>query len=366
MAVQKWYEAENIDEYDSPVLLFYPARIRENIRKLVAAIPARILRPHVKTNKTAEVCSLMMEAGITKFKAATIAEAEMLAGIKAPDVLFAFPPTIPKIIRLIQLIRKYPSTRFSCIADHPNAARFISGLFDASDLTANLFIDLNVGMNRTGILPEKAMPLFQLMLTLPAIHVAGLHAYDGHIKDKNPAVRREKCDNAFAPVMRLKIEIEKIIGSEILLIAGGSPTCYIHAEAGERECSPGTFVFWDKGYEEQLPEQTFEWAALLACRIVSVPAGDLICVDLGYKSVASENPLPRIFFLNLPGAVSVAQSEEHLVLRVPDAHAFTPGEVLYGVPWHICPTVALFDQACLVEDNKIIGSWTIMARTRIL
>src|SRR4029077_4315488 len=105
-----WYEGVNVNEYDSPALLLYPSSVKENIDKLVERVDARLIRPHVKTNKTTEVSALMMEAGIKKFKAATIAEAEMLGMIKAPDVLLAYPPTIPKIKRLIRLIQKYPDT----------------------------------------------------------------------------------------------------------------------------------------------------------------------------------------------------------------------------------------------------------------
>ena len=65
------------------------------------------LRPHVKTNKITEVCAMMMEAGISKFKCATIAEAEMLAMIKAKDVLLAYQPVGPKIKRLLRLIQQY-------------------------------------------------------------------------------------------------------------------------------------------------------------------------------------------------------------------------------------------------------------------
>jgi len=148
------------------------------------------------------------------------------------------------------------------------------------------------------------------------------------------------------------------------LIAGGSPTCFIHAGSHDRECSPGTFIFWDKGYSEQLPEQPFEWAALLLSRIISRPAHDMICVDLGYKSVASENPLPRVHFLNAPNAVPIAHSEEHLVLKVPDSGLFRTGGVLYGLPWHICPSVALFDNAWVVENCRINGFWKIISRKR--
>ncbi len=364
MNQKPWYEPVNINEYDSPALLLYPSRIEENIVKLVDKVDVRLLRPHVKTNKTAEVCALMMEAGIKKFKAATIAEAEMLATIKAPDVLLAYPPTIPKIKRLIRLIQKYPDTQFSCLVDNENTADAISDLFAAGNLTAGIYIDLNLGMNRTGVRPENAISLFEKIHSLPALHILGLHAYDGHIKDRDIKTRTEVCLRAFEPVSKLKYALEKMTGHSTTLIAGGSPTCFIHAAAGDRECSPGTFVFWDKGYSENLPEQPFEWAAILVSRIISVPAPDMICVDLGYKSVASENPLPRVYFLNAPEAIPTAQSEEHLVLKVPDSSTFNPGDILYGVPWHICPTVALYDKALIVENNTIVGSWEVIARKR--
>ena len=68
------------------------------------------LRPHAKTNKIAEVCRMMMGAGITKFKCATIAEAEMLGIIGAKDVLMAYQPNGPKINRLLLLTQKYTGT----------------------------------------------------------------------------------------------------------------------------------------------------------------------------------------------------------------------------------------------------------------
>ena len=359
-----WYTADNADEYDSPALFIYPSRIKNNIRKLLEKTGADNLRPHVKTNKMAEVCQMMMDAGITKFKAATIAEAEMLALIQAPDVLLAYPPEGPKIKRLIRLIQSYPLTKFSCLADHPESVKILSRLFSDAGLTASVFIDLNLGMNRTGIQPANALKFYQQIISLPSILVLGLHVYDGNIRDRDEKTRTEKCLQAFAPVLVLKKELEKFAGHQMILVAGGSPTGFIHAAAGGRQCSPGTFVFWDKGYAEQLPEQPFEWAALLMCRIISIPAPDMITVDLGYKSVASENPQPRVYFLNAPDAIPGSHSEEHLVLKVPDSSLFKPGDILYGVPWHICPSVALYDKAHVVENNRVTGFWKVVARNR--
>ena len=364
MNAKPWYEINNAGDYDSPALLIYPARIKENIRRVINKINPENLRPHVKTNKTAEVSAMMLQAGITKFKAATIAEAEMLAMIKAPDVLLAYPPGIPKIKRLIRLIQKYPDTKFSCLTDHAGNAKSLSDLFSAEMLEAAVYIDLNLGMNRTGIHPEKAFKLFELIHALPAIKVLGLHAYDGHIKDRDLKIRTEICHRAFLPVLELKKKLESATGHPFTLIAGGSPTSFIHADAGDRECSPGTFIFWDKGYSENLPEQPFEWAGVLISRVISIPAPDLICVDLGYKSVASENPQPRVYFLNAPDAVPTAHSEEHLVLKVPDSGKYNPGDILYGIPAHICPTVALYDKVLVVENNQVTGSYKVTARNR--
>ncbi len=366
MKEKNWYEVDNINEYDSPALLIYPARVKENIRLLTDKINVQFLRPHVKTNKIAEVCSMMMDAGVKKFKAATIAEAEMLAMIKAPDILLAYPVNGPKIKRLINLIVKYPESRFSCLVDQFEPAEEISSLFTNAKLQATVYIDLNVGMNRTGIAPEKAPDLYSRIVSLPSINIVGLHAYDGHLKVKDLKTRTENCVEAFVPVMKLKQEIEKIAGRPMTLIAGGSPTCFIHAAAGDRECSPGTFVFWDKGNKEQIPEQPFEWGALLVCRVISIPASDKICVDLGHKSVAAENPLPRVYFLNAEKAIPIAQSEEHLVLEVSDSGEYKTGDVLYGVPWHICPSVALYEKAHVVENNHITGSWKVIARNRTI
>ena len=116
--MSKWYNISDIDQLDTPALVVYPDRVEQNIATLVGAIDnADRLRPHVKTHKTKEVTQLCMDAGIRKFKCATIAEAEMLALCNAPDVLLAYQPIGPKIKRLVALIKQYPATAFSCLVD---------------------------------------------------------------------------------------------------------------------------------------------------------------------------------------------------------------------------------------------------------
>src|SRR5579872_199195 len=209
-----WYLISDIDQLDTPALVVYPERVRENIRRAIAMVggPER-LRPHVKTHKSPAVTRLMLAAGIRGFKCATIAEAEMLALEGAPDVLLAYQPVGPKVKRLVALIRQFPATRFSCLIDHPDAAAAMAEVFEGAGLVVPVFLDLNVGMDRTGIAPGPgAIALYEQAVRAPGIEPVGLHVYDGHIRDSDPVVRREKCDAAFGPVLALREELAQAAG----------------------------------------------------------------------------------------------------------------------------------------------------------
>lgn len=360
-----WFTIENINEIDSPALVIYKDRVQQNIHHAIEMIKdVSKLRPHVKTNKIAEVCQMMMDTGISKFKCATIAEAEMLASINAQDVLLAYQPVGPKVNRLLSLVQHYSKTSFSCLIDDADAAKYLSEVFSSANKTIPVFIDLNTGMNRTGIKPVNAFKLFEQLQKMPSIRVRGLHAYDGHLRSSDFRERKNESDTAFKEVINLAAQIEKASGQQLTIVAGGSPSFPTHVDR-DVECSPGTFVFWDWGYKHQLPDEPFEYAALVITRVISIVDDQTITTDLGHKSVAAENPLPRVYFLNA-NAVPVSQSEEHLVLKVNNSFRYKVGDVLYGVPFHICPTVALYEKAFVVENHKAAASWKIVARDRTI
>lgn len=359
-----WFQVKNVDELDSPALVVFPERVKYNIQLAVDMVgDVNRLRPHIKTNKSPDVAGMMLKAGITKFKCATIAEAEMLAQCNAPDVLLAYQPLGPKLHRFVSLIKKYPRTNFSCLADNIAAAQEQSAAFDSNNLTVPVYIDLNVGMNRTGITPGKeAIELAQQCRRLKGIVLTGLHAYDGHIRDANFEVKKENCDRAFATVLALNDELKLPT-----IIAGGSPTFSVHCKRTNVECSPGTFVYWDKGYTDLCPEQKFRTAVVLVTRVISKPAPNRLCLDLGHKSVAAENEIERrIYFLNASGLKPISQSEEHLVVETDHAADFKTGDVLYGLPFHVCPTVALYERVVTVENGEVTGEWKNIGRDRVI
>jgi D-serine deaminase-like pyridoxal phosphate-dependent protein len=108
----------------------------------------------------------------------------------------------------------------------------------------------------------------------------------------------------------------------------------------------------------------FLHAAVLLTRIVSKPAKDLLCLDLGHKSVASEMPQPRIKIFGLEEFTVINHSEEHMVIRSSEASKFNTGDHLYCIPYHICPTVALYDYVSVVNEHRVTGQWNVEARKR--
>lgn len=366
---EPWYLIHEMELLDTPALVVYPQRVKENVNLLVSSIDdTGRLRPHIKTHKCREAALLTMAAGILKFKCATIAEAEMLGSIGAADVLLAYQPSGPKLVRLFKLIGLYPATLYSCLVDNQDSADEISSLALSYGLKPEVYIDLNIGMNRTGILPEDgAADLYLYCRQLEGITIRGLHCYDGHIHDADLNIRKERCEAWFGRLEKLRQQLHEKGIPDPVIIAGGTPTFPLHAARTGIECSPGTFIYWDKGYQQACGEQAFLTAALVISRVISLPDKTKICLDLGHKSIASENEISRrVVFLNAPGLVPVSQSEEHLVMEAGAGHTYKIGDVLYGLPWHICPTVALYERAITIENNKLSGEWLNLSRNRML
>ncbi|WP_374949244.1 D-TA family PLP-dependent enzyme [Mucilaginibacter sp.] len=367
MGQKEWYIIDNINEIDTPALVVYPDRVLQNIDLLKTMVDdAGRLRPHVKSHKSIDVIKLMLQNGIEKFKCATIAEAEMLGMASAPDALVAYQPNGPKLERFIALIKAYPDTAYSCLVDNRQTALAISNKAIEHSISISVYIDLNVGMNRTGIIPDNsALTLYKECLTLPGVTLRGLHAYDGHIHDSDFEIREQRSETSMVPVWKLIDQITAAGLGKPDLIAGSSPTLPVIARLKEIDISPGTFIYWDKGYQSAYPEQPFLPAALLIARVISLPENGKVCIDLGHKSVSSESELSkRIFFLNATDLKFIGHSEEHLVAEAGLDHNYKIGDILYGLPYHVCPSVALYERALTVVNNAVKGEWLTTARDR--
>ena len=357
----------------SPSLVFYPELIRRNIGRVVemAGKPER-LRPHVKTHKTREIARMLLDAGVTKHKCATIAEAEMLATIDVPDVMIAYPLVGPNLGRLVELIRKFPGTTFSTLIDHPDATRALSKVISAAKVKVGALLDLDVGQHRTGIpVGDSALELYELAASLPGLTMLGFQIYDGHNNQPDRAAREAGVREFLAPVLDLMAKA-KAKGLPVpRLVCGGTPSFPVYAAMTDIpgiECSPGTFVLHDAGYGPKYADLAgITPAAVLVTRVISRPTTDRVTLDLGNKAVAADPLLEkRVTLLDFPDYKTVGHNEEHLIVETTAAHKYKPGDLVYALPGHICPTVALHKEALIAEGGKIVGRWAVASRDRVL
>ncbi len=362
---------ELLADVATPSLIVFADRVRFNIDQMIEmAGSTDRLRPHCKTHKMAAVVKILLEKGITHHKAATIAEAEMLADAGATDIVLAYNPVGPNIRRVIDFLKKFPGAKFTVTADHPLPLRQLADAAVLASVTIGVLLDVDPGLHRTGIDPrsEEAVSLYRLICGLDGIRPAGFHVYDGHQHQQSLDERRAAVMSEWPAVIALKKTCEAAGLPVPELLCGGTPTFPVYAELDDPAImlSPGTSIFHDAGYG-QFADLPFRPAALVATRVVSRPTRNRVTVDLGNKSVAADPPKgARVVFPDLPDASQVIHNEEHLVLETAGADRYQPGDLLLGIPMHICPTSALYQDVTVIDDGRIVNPWVVTARNRRL
>lgn len=364
------YPIRHVEELLSPSLVIFRPMVRRNLEAMIAmAGGADRLRPHVKTHKMPELVRLAESMGIRKHKCATIAEAEMIAKAGGTDVLLAYPIVGPNLARFARLREAYPQTTFRATVDNSVSAWDLSDAMAKGDRPLPTLVDLDIGQGRTGIAPgDEALELYRIIAALPNLEPDGLHAYDGHIRDKDLDDRRRSAAPGLEAIHQLR---DRILAHGLpvpRLVLGGTPTFPVHAGVTTpgSECSPGTCVLHDASYADKFPDLPFTPAALLLTRVVSQPRAGRFTLDLGHKAVAADPAGDRLTLLGPEGAKLGGQSEEHLVVETADAEAYPPGTPMLAIPTHVCPTCALHSWAYVVEDGEVVDRWEVAARGRVI
>lgn len=361
----------DLKELISPALFLRLDMIKANLRAMVelARSPDR-LRIHVKTHKMPDLVKLASELGVVKSKAATIAEAEMVARAGGGDVLLAYPLVGPNLPRWANLIEAFPSTTFRAVVDNLESLESLSDHLPRNGRRYPVLLDLEVGMGRTGIPTGPAADeLYAAIEKTPNLVPDGIHAYDGQIHEHDVDARRRATAKTWDQVLAMRDRLAHRGLPVPRLVLGGTPTFALHAELSVEgvECSPGTCVLHDWGYFSKFPDLPFRPAALLLTRVVSRPRPGRICLDLGHKAIAADPPAgERLRLPQVPDARMVGQNEEHLIVETEMADELPPGTALFAVPSHICPTCALHQRVFVLMPDRSLRSWVVTARDRVL
>lgn len=361
------YHFDGERDIPSPALVYYEDIIAENIEKtLVAAGGPGRMWPHVKTHKNAAVVRMLLARGIRRFKCATIAEAEMCARCGAEHILISYPLVGPAIVRFITLNLRYTGSTFWATGDDLEQLSLLGVAATAAGLTISLLVDVNCGMNRTGVQLEKAaLKDFCLEASrIPGLKLEGFHCYDGNLGIKDPAEREAAVAAETEKLLAARTAIRSADQNLSTLVMGGTPTFPFHARNGEAFLSPGTLFIQDHGYDAKYTDLAFTPGAALLARVISRPAKDLFTLDLGYKAISADQEGERGIIVGMPEAKPEAHSEEHWVFRVDGGGCPAVGSVLYVIPTHICSTTALYPGVYVARGGRLANYWETTARDR--
>lgn len=353
------YQLETPAALATPRLLVFRDRVQRNLARmrqyLEAIAPAsgyRHLCPHVKTNKSSQVTGWMRAAGITHYKT-TMRELEMTLQAGVQSVFIAYPLLPHEARTAAQCLKKSPHVDIQVQIGNRAHAEILATVAQAEQVSWRYFIDLDVGMHRTGIAPRQAFELYSQIVTWPHFEFAGLHGYDGHIHHATLAERRAAAQQAMAELLAVYRGFRAAGVTVPRIIVAGSPAFRLDLEillpAVEHDTlvqvSPGTWIFWDSNYEALAPGE-FEIAAVILAQVIEAGQGRLT-LNLGHKRWAADSGPVELF--SRPGLRVLSFSEEHTVLQQAGSDDIKIGDYILLSPRHVCPTVNLF------ADFAVIG-----------
>ncbi|NNE08964.1 MAG: D-TA family PLP-dependent enzyme, partial [Gemmatimonadetes bacterium] len=315
---------ESVRHVLTPALVFHGAAIRNNLRRVIACAgddPNR-WRPHMKTSKSPHVFREMLALGIRHFKCATLREAEVFLGAAEEadlpiDLMVAYTLYGPALDRLCKLAARFPRHTLSTLTEEEDHARAIDG-------SIGLYVDVNSGMNRTGIPMDRTDEIVRVTRAIESFR--GVHFYDGHmlgVSDTNERSRAAARGYETACAIVRAIEAAGIPVPELL--TSGTPVLedgirfapFAALESTVHRISAGTAQLHDARSQELMPDFGFLPGATVLVRVISFPRPGWITVDCGSKGIAAEAGAPVAFVLGHPDYFVEHVTEEHIGIRIP-------------------------------------------------
>jgi D-serine deaminase-like pyridoxal phosphate-dependent protein len=365
------HRVTSIEDVLSPALVVYPEIVASNVARTLHLLgdDANRWRAHIKTAKLAYTLRMLVERGVRNFKCATTLELLVACRSGAADVLLAYPVIGPNARRACEIANQFPHVRISVLAENEEQVRQWRGA------PVGVFIDINPGMNRTGIEQGQKDKVLRIVRAVEdaGLEFRGLHYYDGQYGGLDEPQRTEAAHAGYDLLLKL---VSAIRGNGMSLpevITAGTPTfpCSLSYEGFHQggfvhRVSPGTVVYCDATSLAQLPgEYGYAPAVLVLTQVVSRPHTGIVTCDAGHKAVSADAGVPTCIVVGHPELMPLAPSEEHLPMALEGGAAGPQvGDALYLLPRHVCPTVNNFDSALLVRDGQIASVEKVSARGR--
>lgn len=360
-------------ELNTPVLVLDLDALERNIARMAqfAADHNLVLRPHVKTHKSAEIARLQQKAGAIGFSCAKLGEAEALADNGITDGLLLTSPVVsaPAIQRLIALNLR--TGNLMVVVDNPGNVKALAAAAHASGKALRVLIDIDPGLHRTGVAsPEAAVQLLHAIRSEKSLVYSGVQFYCGreqHIESY--ADRRATIQQKTAYLQTVIDALKQAGGSPPIITGGGTGTHRIDTELGTlTELQVGSYIFMDSQYAAcditGNGEPPYEFALMVDVRVISANSPGMRTVDAGYKALATDGGIPRILSGMPPDTEYAFMGDEHGALISSSDPLPAIGDRIVLTTPHCDPTVNLYDSYHVVRAETLVALWPVDARGR--
>jgi D-serine deaminase-like pyridoxal phosphate-dependent protein len=270
-----------------------------------------------------------------------------------------------KVARLVELFRRH--SQLKIVLDSETGAVAINRALEVAGIQQPLYalIDLNVGLNRTGVLPgEPALALARCIGQLQHLQLVGVQGYEGHLQHlHDPNEREEKCRAAMAILSGTAAALREAGFTIETVTTGGTGTAEICAACpGITEVQPGSFIFMDTDYRNALGPVYSNSLTILAT-VISKPAPNRVTIDTGLKSLTTDSGYaePK----NRPNLHYTPAGDEHGRLSWEDGPGLEIGERVEMIPSHIDPTINLYDTYYAHRRGVIEEIWPVATRGKV-
>jgi D-serine deaminase-like pyridoxal phosphate-dependent protein len=360
---------DRLSSLDTPSMIVDLDIMEENIRKLFLLLqPTGVsIRPHLKTTKSPILAKKLIAAGAKGGCVAKLSEAEVMCTEGVDDILITCEIVGPvKVPRLVELFRKYP--KIQTVVDSKEGASAIDAALKASGIETpiQVLIDLDVGLHRTGVAPEAALPLAQHIAKLGHLKLIGVQGYEGHLQHVHSREQREKECRASMVILSATATLLREEGFDIQVVTtGGTGTAEFCATVpGITEVQPGSFIFMDSDYRNAVGTYFSHSLTILSTVISKSGAERRVTIDAGLKSLTTDsgNAEPK----DMPGVVYTPMGDEHgwLTWGV-ELEDFPLGARVEMIPSHIDPTVNLHDFYYAHRKGVIEEIWPVATRGKV-
>ncbi|GKU76198.1 alanine racemase [Paenibacillus sp. L3-i20] len=359
--------------FETPCVVINSDMVDRNIKGMAETI-SRIgieLRPHAKTHKLPEMALRQLKAGATGITVAKIAEAEVMAAGGVKDIFVAYPiVAASKLERAVKLTAS--GIRLIIGVDSLDGAKRISEVATQHGVTLEARLEIESGLNRTGVAASSAALLAKEIAVLEGVNLTGIFTYRGAMLGGAPTMDLRAAGHEEGQIMVAVAEALRAEGLDIKDISvGSSPTALYAAEIeGITEVRPGTYIYQDRMQAAFNICSLEECAGAVWATVVSRPTPERIVIDGGSKTFATDvqpdkAPLNLAGFGHIVGddeAIFERMNEEHGVIRVSPSSEYKVGDVIAIIPNHICSTVNLHNFVYLQNSDGELSKVAVAAR----